>query len=429
MGRRVFYVSETMVFHPEPKAVQAAAVADLDVAARVVLPTEVAGVSEHSILSPSGASAWTLCEGMLAACKGKPDTSNEASARGTVQHRMAEVCLKGNHDATEAFLRSRREADGYTFIVDEEMCEQVQAYVDGIRRTLGRRYVEVGIDMTPVLQIPGQKGTSDAVVLNKSTNTIEVHDAKFGYHKVTADGNKQGLLYLAGAMHHFDIYHEWTHGKFAIHQPKVDHYDERTYTRAEIEEFVAWIRPIAKRVMEMYEGTRPIVLTPGPVQCQWCKIRGSCSARSKAVLDDFPIEGDAPEVPTLSDDELAGFLRHVEYVEGWCADIRKEARDRALAGTKVPGFKLIQGKKGRRYWKDKAEAEAALALALPPDVIYEPRELVSPAVLEKVMKKDFETVKPFVGQDDGALQLVPESAKGTEVQIGTIDDFATVSTE
>jgi hypothetical protein len=48
--------------------------------------------------------------------------------------------------------------------------------------------------------------------------------------------------------------------------------------------------------------------------------------------------------------------------------------------------------------------------------LYEPREIVSPTQAEKILKKDYTTVKDLVTQSDPQLRLVPLDHKGEEVK-------------
>lgn len=380
-------------------------------------------MSEHSVLSPSGSPAWTLCAGKLAACKHLPESrTSEDAACGTVKHGMGEACLKRGGDAVQ-FLGNVLTADGFSFTVDAEYVRQVQSYVDGIRRCVGRRYVEVKLDTSSVLGVPGQTGTADCVVLNRRDKCLEVHDAKFGFHRVHAKDNKQGLIYIAAALEFYDIYDEWQTAKFVIHQPGIDHYDEEVYTLAQVRAFLDQIRPQAARAWAMYQGTIPIELTPGPVQCEWCPIRASCAARGKRVLDMFPtgFQENEPEAPLLSNDEIGAALTQLDEIEGWCSDIRKEAYTRALAGSKIPGQKLIQGKKGNRFWKDPKKAAANLSLVTEKE-IFAPRELLSPTIIEKLVgPAEYEQLKSLVDQKDGGLRLALETDPHPEVQVSQLE--------
>jgi hypothetical protein len=127
----------------------------------------------------------------------------------------------------------------------------------------------------------------------------------------------------------------------------------------------------------------------------------------------------------LDDDAIAAAFGRTAEIENWCRDIRSEALRRALCGKILPGYKVIQGRKGNRHWIDKVKAEDALQLMLTDAQLYEPREIVSPTTVERLLKKDYDTVKRFVGQNDGSLSIVPEEHKGEAVTVSQVE-FATV---
>jgi hypothetical protein len=352
----------------------------------------------------------------LAACKGVPDSAGQDAARGTVKHHMAQLCLERGGDAVQ-FLGTLQKADEFEFIVDQEFCDQVQVYVDNCRRDVGRQEFEVHVDTSRILGVPGQGGTIDCVTLNRGKHLITVRDAKFGFERVNAKKNLQLMIYLAAAIDLYDLYDEWHHGKIIIDQPPLRHYDEADVTIEELRDFIDWIRPRAQRAMAMYEGTLPIELTPGPTQCKYCPIRNTCPERTKAVTDMFGENSDEPPIPTLDDDTLAQVLASgvVEFVEDWGKDIRAEAYRRAQAGRKLPGFKLVAGKHGARYFTDKVKVREVLELLAEPDQIFTPRELVSPTQLQKLAPEAYEQIREFVDQPPGALKLVPEDFREQEV--------------
>lgn len=377
----------------------------------------------HSILSPSGASRWAFCPGSLAACKGCEDQPTIDAARGTVKHGMGQQCLERGIPAIQ-FLGTMQHADGFDFEVTQDFVDQVQTYVDNCRRDVGRQEYEVHVDTSPILGVPGQGGTIDCITLNRSKKRITVRDAKFGFGRVNAKKNLQLMIYLASAMDFYDIYDEWEEGELVIDQPAIHHYDESgVITLQEIRDFIDWIRPRAKLAYAMYQGELPIQLIPGPTQCTWCLIRNTCKARTQAISDMFGKDSDEPAIAVLTDEDIAGVLASgvVEFVESWVSDIRTESLKRAIAGRKIPGFKLVNGKKGARYFTDKAKVRALLELVLEPEQMFEPQELVSPTKLEKLAPATYADVRDFVDQPQGDLKLVPEDFKEKEVDRKTVE--------
>lgn len=392
-------------------------------------------MSEHSVLSPSGSHRWLFCNGQLAACKGLPDVPTIYAARGTLKHKISERCLKENLQPAQ-FLHSVHEIEGFTFDFDEGMCKEVESYVAGIRRELGKTFIEVRLDSEPVLGVPGQGGTGDAVILNRQEHSVGVHDAKFGYIEVSASegatfgqradgspltGNPQGMIYLASAMIQFDIYDVFDKGSFTIHQPSANHYDSASYTAEEIQQFVEWARPRAQRAYKMYTGEMPVELTPGEwCTKHYCPIRGTCSARANEMLAMFdPVAiKEEPQIFELSDDDLAAAYATAEQAVAWGKDLITEAQRRALRGSKLPGYKLVNGKRGPRFWKNKEAALAALTMIVEDEkVLFTPGELKSPTQIEEIVGDNYASLVKHVDQTPPGLKLVPESAKGKAVSV------------
>jgi hypothetical protein len=375
----------------------------------------------HSLLSPSAAHRWSRCHGSVLLARDVPDPSNEAAARGTVMHYMAEQCLRKKFDAT-CFIGATLESEGFSFRIDEELAIYVQAYVDAILRTTGDRYIEVRLDTSDLLGVPGQGGTADAVVLNFGEKTLEVHDAKFGFGRVMAKGNKQGVLYGGGALQMFDLHCDWQRVKFCIHQPRIDHYDEAVYTLAELRSELSDLRDAAQAIMRITTPEQALAaLRPGDAQCQWCPVRGECEARHRYVASMFEtLAGDPVKPGLLTDTAVAENVARLDEIEGWCRDMRAEALRRALGGRKLPGFKVVRGKRGARKWRLPKQAEEALSLLLVPEEMYEPAELITPTTAEKKLGPGYSAVRDLVTQSEGGLSIVPLSDTRPPVNVSEV---------
>jgi hypothetical protein len=245
---------------------------------------------------------------------------------------------------------------------------------------------------------------------------ISLSDYKDGYLIVNAKDNTQGLIYLCAAMLEFELVGHYEAFRFVIHQPKLNHYDEWTYTRAELETFMALIRPVAKLAYDIYHETVPFDpekhLVAGDEQCTYCAVRGRCVARAKRVMSLFEPLIKRHE---LDDKTLGAIYAQLDEIESAVADFREEALRRAKLGVIIDGQKLVYGNRGRRQWTDKAKAEQALQLLADPEKIYEPREIISPTTAQKVLKDRYEAVKDLVTQSEPQLRLVSLDSKGEAV--------------
>jgi hypothetical protein len=216
----------------------------------------------------------------------------------------------------------------------------------------------------------------------------------------------------------FGLIGEFNAFRFVIHQPKLNHYDEWTYTRAELEQFMALIRPVAKLAYDIYHETVPFDpaqhLVAGEEQCTYCEVRGRCVARARRIASMFEPLIKRHE---LDDKSLGIVYNQLDEIEAAISDFRAEALRRAKLGVIVDGQKLIYGNKGKRAWIDKSKAEAALSMLVEPEKIYEPREIISPTTAEKILKKGYAALEELVTQSDPQLRLVPLDHKGAAVTL------------
>jgi hypothetical protein len=107
---------------------------------------------------------------------------------------------------------------------------------------------------------------------------------------------------------------------------------------------------------------------------------------------------------------------------------------RLLSGVPIPGYKLVQGKKGNRAWADKAAAEALLKqMRVPHDQMYD-YSVVSPTTAEKLHKaevigpRQWPKVQALITQSEGKPSVAPESDKRPAlVMSAVLDDFTDVT--
>jgi hypothetical protein len=364
--------------------------------------------------------------------KGIPNIDAEHSASGTCSHWLLEWALthpEADLDQWLGKILTFGNTVQFDFKIDEERLDRVRETVTNINREPGLMLTETLLDTTPVLGIPNQSGHSDIIkaypeggVMHPTAGllrgVLSVHDFKDGYLLVSAKDSTQGLIYLCAAMFQFSLVGEFEAFRFCIHQPKINHYDEHTYTRAELEAFMTLIRPVAKLAYDIYHGhvefNAKEHLTAGEDQCLFCPVRGRCPARAARVAALFEPLIKRHEL----DDKSVGILyAQLDEIEAACSDFRSEALRRARMGVKIDGQKLVYGNKGRRKWINPAEVVPFMELALGDDA-FEPREPISPTQAEKLLKKNaYAPLAKFVTQTEPQLRLVPLSHKAEEVKL------------
>lgn len=399
-------------------------------------------MSDHSLLAPSDAERWSRCAGAPHLSRGLPDVDAEYNASGTCSHWILEQCLR-NDTAADIWLGHEMgfginpaTGEPFKFVIDEERVDRIQQTIDKIKAEPGQMWSEKRLNTSPVLGVPDQQGHADVVKLDTMgaveidgvlhQGVLTVHDFKDGYLTVYAKNNLQGLNYLAAALYELDLMAPINALRFVIHQPKVGHYDEWTYSRIEIEHFVSLIRPMAKLVYDIYHGNVDFDpekhLNPGEEQCFWCPIRGRCPARQKWFIEQCRPLIDKHE---LSDEQMGQLFARLDAIEQAAKDYRIEALRRAMMGRNVAGQKIVQSKMGPRKYTDEAakkKAETALQAELSLEkmmALYEPRTILSPTQAEKKLTDEqyVTLIKPYVTRNPGAYSLAPLADKRPAVTI------------
>lgn len=391
----------------------------------------------HAICSPSGAEGWTACPGW----RGGGD-SNRYSAEGTAAHDVAAACLIDEVNAHRHIGRVIH-VDGFEIKVDEYMAAHVQKYLDYVRAETrdGTLLVEQRLSIEHITGEPEAEGTSDAVILR--SDTLTVVDLKFGMgHRVNAQQNKQLMIYAHAAVRAFDSLGDITRVRLAIHQPRLDHISEWECSVDDLEAFAHDARKAAYLALSGSPDRNP-----GDAQCRWCSHKAACPALTNHALtivaDDFVdvTREVAPQLAsiderlaTLDEATLGRLMGSVDLIEDWCKAVRGRVERQLLDGIAVPGWKLVEGRRGARKWADEGEAEAMLkTMRLKHDQMYD-YSIVSPVTAEKLARagaigpRQWPKLQSLITQTDGKPSVAPESDKRPAlVMAATVDDFDDVS--
>lgn len=391
----------------------------------------------HSKLSASAADRWIACPGSVVLSAGLPDNTSEYAAWGSVAHMVADKCLGGSL-LPAAFLGAKHAQDGYLITVDADMVECVQTYLDNLAEmTAGADLFEAEtrtnyaawLNVDPDLAW----GTADTTAVLGTE--LQVHDLKTGRGvEVDAVENRQMMLYAGGKLLEMEALGiDIETVRLVIHQPRVRKApSEWTLTR---DELVAWLtgeaRRAAQRVLRAHEAVEFDPYLSAGDHCRWCRAKATCPELradvAATVADTVPASPEEfavlePSVNPPADTAhtqaswLAMCLSRVDMIEDWCSAIRAEALRRLSAGEPVPGYKLVQGKRGARQWADPAEAEKVLRekFRLPIEMAYD-LKLISPTTAEKLAKageigpRQWAKVIPLIVQRDGAPSVAPVS--------------------
>ena len=426
----------------------------------------------HATLSPSAAERWMNCPGSAVLSEGIADTSSQFADEGTAAHYLAATCLETGNNAKdylwyeillceggdgEHFECFKSNPDDYAgaeilnqFIVDHDMVENVQAYVDRTRAIGGELFVEQRLSISHLTKEPDAYGTSDAVIITDDGELV-IRDLKYGRGvKVDAEENKQLQIYAAAALAEYELLYDIRTVRLCIDQPRLNHVSEWTLTVEQLREFEEQVQAASAMVDMAHkfgkaEDKLEIYLKPSEDACTWCRAKATCPALRRHVLatvsDDFidesqpiaeQLEGCAER--TMGNQLLGDLLKAVPLIEDFCKAIRAKAEAELFAGRAVPGWKLVEGRRGARAWANPGEAEQVMkSMRIKLEDMYD-LKLISPTTAEKLAKagtigpRQWPKLQDYITQPEGKPSVAPESDKRPALVIAAVDDeFETVA--
>lgn len=416
----------------------------------------------HSQWSASKFESLMLCPGKIVLEDGKPNTASKYAAEGTAAHQVLTWALQEERPAS-AYIGRTIETDGFTFEVDDDMARHVQVcvdYVAALKGDDGILFADIRVNYAQYLDTPEVEawGTAD-VIIARGTELIVV-DFKYGMGvEVSAEKNPQMSLYGLGALQAYQgIAADFTKVRLAISQPRIkvapSEYD------TSVVELESWGRNTARSAVSscrIAQQTRQdqawqdAFLRPTEKGCKFCKAKATCPAlRAEVSAAVFQTAAATPEefqdfnantpdtMPQQQAAEawLAACLDKADLIEDWVKAVRAEVERRLLAGDNVPGYKLVQGKRGARQWSDAKVAEETLkSMRIKLEDMYD-FKLISPTSAEKLHKaeiigpRQWPKVQALFVQNEGKPHVAPASdSRPALVVTPVVDDFTDVTAD
>ena len=134
-------------------------------------------------------------------------------------------------------------------------------------------------------------------------------------------------------------------------------------------------------------------------------------------------------VQNLSPERLSTILDIAPAFIDWFKDVQSFALGQLIAGVKIPGYKLVEGRSTRIITDEEKVKEILLGVGLKEDDIMKPREMLGISKLEALVGKKLfaDLCKDYLLKPCGKLTMAPEDDRRPAVNNLAIaqSDFAT----
>ena len=380
--------------------------------------------------SPTGASSmyrWAECPGQIALAAKCPKTvSSDYAQLGTAAHAVGELCLNSGKPATYYLRHKLTELDGCEDLtiegeVDEEMCEAVQLYLDTINKILemdDEMWVEHKFDLSEEMA-PGVYGTSDCVIYKPKTKTLYVIDYKHGAGiPVNVKNNKQLKYYGLGTTVSLGLPCDKV--ILVIVQPRCKHKDGpvRMWETDSME-----LLDFSADLVDAIEATKkPDAPLKAGDHCRFCQAAPICTKLQDKALDMAKDEFGVVAQENYDPQTIADRMNWFPVLKTYMESVSKFAFAEAQAGKIIPGYKLVEKRKTRKWLPKFSIDKLGVQLGMQPEDFYKPKELKSPAQVEKGNKMAKKILPEYVTNVSSGHTLVPEHDKRPAITNG-VDEF------
>lgn len=381
---------------------------------------------KHAILSASGASRWLNCTPSARLEEKMPDKTSTFAQEGTLAHELSDVILRYKLGLITKTIYNKEikklKADKLYY---PEMDDEVAIYVDfcmeryaeAKKRTPdAKAMIEERLDFTHLVE--QGFGTGDFGII--ADGELEIIDLKFGKGvEVSAEQNAQLMLYGSGALRANELLFEIRTVTLTIVQPRLFSISSWSLPA---EDLIEWgeetVKPLAIKAYAG-EGDQKV-----GEWCKFCKVKATCRAMQEFTLE--TAKHDFKDPHELSFDEVVGIYKQSSMIIDWLKSVGDFVKEKALAGEKVEGFKLVEGRTQRAV-SDPESIIKVLEENLYNKEDYIKESLIGVTALEKLIgKKDFNSlIGEYITKPVGAPTLVDLSDKRPVWTNGSAaEDFA-----
>ena len=375
---------------------------------------------KHALLSASHAARWLACppsarleEKFKETC-GFQDSSVYAE-EGTLAHEFAELSLRlASGRISKVDYKSALEALRGHELYSEEIEEQVEKYSAYVMEAFEHAktvvpdpvlFIEEKLDFSHIVE--EGFGTGDSGII--ADGTMEVIDLKYGKGvKVEACENPQLKLYALGALRSYEMLYDIHTVRLTIVQPRIDN-------------IVSWDISVKDLYKWAYETVKPIAekayvgkgIQKAGEHCKFCTVKAMCNTLAQRNIALAKHEFKDPQL--LTEKQLIDVYKQIPMLVDWANSVGEFLFNKALAGEKVEGYKLVEAP-SRRRWTNEEDVQAKLKEEGYTEEQFNTVKLKGISDIEKLIgKKNFPALmEGFVIKPQGNPILVPETDKRPE---------------
>jgi len=379
-------------------------------------------MDRHALLSPSSSKRWLNCTPSALLESLEPfQAPSEYAEEGTDAHFLSELKLSfmlqkiSPMEYDTRFENFRMNSRYYNAEFNDyvnDYCQEIMAIIkeDYAGKNI-EVYLEQRLEFTDL--VPEGSGTGDVVIVG--TDFVHVIDLKFGKGvPVSAIDNSQLRLYAIGALKSFRLKGVFTEARMTIIQPRLS---DITTEILSVVDLYNWAETVVRPAAELaYQGLGTI--TPGD-HCKFCKLKGKCEVLSQHHLqlaqqefEQVIIDDTIMEPCDMTPEMLSRVLTIGPKFVDWFKDVIAYATATMINnGTKIPGYKVVEGRSYRVITDPDAVLEKLLTAGFAESDILEPTKLLGITTLEKnIGKKLFnELAKNYIIKPMGKVTIAVES--------------------
>lgn len=355
----------------------------------------------HAPLAPSSADIWVHCAGSVSLSAGVVEEETDDSRAGDAAHWLASEMLTTPLVPTVGMVTPNG------VIVDEEMIDCVEMYVDRIKARGLPLNVEKPIKIPYVHE--QNYGTPDNWSWDGANHTIYVDDFKYGHGAIVAVENWQLMDYAIGIAQELGVWNTDIEFEFCIAQPRC--YSDglgvfRTWSihMIDLKEYAEDLRRAAEEAM----GDNP-TLSVGN-HCHYCKGRYRCPAitQAAAAYSDYAQAAVPHELSVEAlGYELQVLRRAADTIRNRLSGIETDAMNRITSGIHVPGFDTKRGMSNNN-WLRPIEEVQALGQLMNVNFMSEPKPSTPTQACKKLKDAgiDAQVIKSYYGKTPTSMKLV-----------------------